>query len=354
MGAHTEERRAVGIARSALVALAAILLACVVGQDDASGTVGSNGPFAMQNARSAGFPATRTALVPFYVTPFPYSGMIPDTDKPFLDVIDGSRRGHSSPRGGIVWEEQAYRDHRVLLSIPAGFDINRPAAIVVYFHGNNATLERDVQARQQVPRQLADSGLNAVLVAPQFAVDARDSSAGRFWEPNVFGRFIDEAASHLATLHGGERAASVLQSAPVIFVAYSGGYLPAAYSLKYWGASSRLRGVVLLDAAYGEQDKFADWIASRRDAFFFSAYSKSTSDGNLALEQTLSQRGIGFDTAAATALSGGGVTFVAAPDGVEHNDFVSRAWTVDPLAAVLSRIAGFPKPGAGKARLKRT
>ncbi|SED30927.1 hypothetical protein SAMN05444161_2950 [Rhizobiales bacterium GAS191] len=341
--------------RAALVALATILSACVAAQDDASGTAAANGLFAMQNARSTGFPATRTALIPFDVTPFPYSGMIPDTDKPFLDVTDGERHGHSSPRGGIVWEDQAYRDHRVLLSIPAGFDLDRPAVIVVYFHGNNATLERDVAARQQVPRQLADSGLNAVLVAPQFAVNAGDSSAGRFWEPNVFGRFIDEAASHLATLYGSERAASILHSAPVVFVAYSGGYLPAAFSLKYWGDSGRLRGVILMDAAYGELDKFADWIAARRDAFFFSAYSKSTNDGNLSLQQLLSQRGVGFDTRAAATLAGGSVTFLRAPDEVVHNDFVSRAWTTDPLASVLSRIGGFPRPGAGgKARLKRT
>ena len=340
-----------GLGRSLVVCLATLLSACVGAQDYASGS--ANGAFAMQTSLNA-IPATKTALIPFDVTPFPYSGMIPDTGKPFLDVVEGDRRGHSSPRGGVVWEDQAYHDHRVLLSIPAGFDLNRPAVIVVYFHGNNATLERDVVTRQQVPRQLADSGLNAVLIAPQFALDARDSSAGRFWEPNVFGRFIDEAASRLGTLYGSERAAEVLRQAPVLLVSYSGGYLPTAYSLKYWGDSSRLRGVVLLDSTYGEQDKFADWIASRRDAFFFSAYSKSTSDGNLTLQQQLAQRGVGFATAIPATLGGGSVVFLAAPDGVEHNDFVTRAWAADPLAAVLSRVPGFPRPGAGRARLKKS
>ena len=52
--------------------------------------------------------------------------------------------------------------------------------------GNNATLSRDVIARQQIVRQLSDSGLNAVLVAPQLALDAQDSSAGRFWSAGGF------------------------------------------------------------------------------------------------------------------------------------------------------------------------
>ena len=72
----------------------------------------------------------------------------------------------------------------------------------MFFHGNGATLTRDVRNRQQVPRQIVESGLNAVLVAPQFAVDAADSSAGRFWEPGVFAQFLSEAADQLARLHG--------------------------------------------------------------------------------------------------------------------------------------------------------
>ena len=69
--------------------------------------------------------------------------------------------------------------------------------MVVFFHGNEATLERDVRNRQAVPRQITESGLNAVLVAPQFAVNALDSSAGRFWEPGVFAQFLREAGERL-------------------------------------------------------------------------------------------------------------------------------------------------------------
>ena len=71
---------------------------------------------------------------------------------------------------------------------------------MVFFHGNGATLERDVLAQQLVPQQIPDSGVNAVLLAPQLAVDAADSSAGKFWQPGGFKRFMDELVAHLARL----------------------------------------------------------------------------------------------------------------------------------------------------------
>jgi hypothetical protein len=110
--------------------------------------------------------------------------------------------------------------------------------MVLFFHGNGATLSRDVRSRQQVPRQIVESGRNAVLVAPQFAVDAADSSAGRFWEPGAFAQFLDEAANRLARLHGNARAHSVFERAPVVIAAYSGGYHPLAFVLSVGGATS--------------------------------------------------------------------------------------------------------------------
>src|SRR4029079_14934523 len=102
----------------------------------------------------------------------------PVKGRPFLNVNSNNRLGQASARGGVHWEDETYNDRHTLLFIPARFDIRRPAVIVVYFHGNQALLERDVSRRQEVPRQIAESGLNAVLVAPQFASDALDSSPG--------------------------------------------------------------------------------------------------------------------------------------------------------------------------------
>ena len=260
--------------------------------------------------------------------------------------MSSTASGSATPRRAVrtYWEDQTYSDRRVLLSIPRGFTLRRPAVIVVFFHGNNATLERDVRDRQEVPRQLAESGLNAVLVAPQFAVDARDSSAGRFWEPGTFRHsWTRRPGIWLRSRCGDIDARAQFAGLPVILVAYSGGYLPAAYALDVGGVGGRVAGVVLLDALYGEADKFAAWIGRRDSAFFFSAYSRSTRSGNEAFQRALRDKGVGFETGLSGRLGPGSVAFIDAGDGIEHNDFVSRAWTADPLRAVLSKIPGYPR-----------
>jgi hypothetical protein len=282
------------------------------------------------------------AFAEFNNSAFPYRGMIPpdaDNDKarPFLDVDNAGRLGHTSPRGGLLWEDATFNDRRVLIAAANDFDPNRPGALVVFFHGNQTTLARDVVDRQHAVRQLAQSDLNAVLVAPQLAVDANDSSAGNFWRPGAFARFLDEAESKLADLYP-DAARGAFRRMPVIVVAYSGGYLPAAYSLVQGGAGDRIRGVVLFDALYGESDKFADWIeGARYGAFFVSAYSSSTREQNAALRARLQRDGVAVRNGLPDALRPGMVAFVDSGD-VSHEDFVNVAWTGDPLRDILSRV----------------
>lgn len=287
-------------------------------------------------------------LVPFRASAFPYRGPIPDTGKPFLDVIDGMRRGHTSARGGVYWEDPTYTDRRVLIAIPRGFDPRRPALLVVYFHGNLGTLERDVRDRQRVAQQLAESGLNAVLVAPQLAVDALDSSAGHFWEAGHFSRFLRETATKLGEMYG--HSASLrdrFEAMPVVVVAYSGGYLPAVYAITRGDAGGRIRGVVLLDALYGEEAPLATWIVHRRRrAFFFSAYGGSARGANTDLQQMLSARQIPVATTLPNRLEAGKVTFLDVGDDVSHADFVTQAWTAEPLSHLLSLIPGYHRSGS--------
>ncbi len=286
----------------------------------------------------------KSKLVSFDHSPFPYRGEIPEQDVPFLDVVDGRRRGHTSPRGGIYWENPTYSDRRTLLYLPRGLDTGRPLLIVVFFHGNQTQLERDVRDRQQVPRQLAESGLNAALVAPQFAVDALDSSAGRFWQRNAFARFLDEAIGHLTRLHGDAKAKAAFAAAPVVFVAYSGGYLPAAFAADVGGLGNRLRGLILIDAPYGEEDRFADWVAKRKaDGFFFSAYATAARNNNMQLMRLLNERRVGYRSGVPDSLAPGTVAFLDAGDEIVHGDFVTRAWVDDPLKNLLTRISGFSR-----------
>jgi hypothetical protein len=287
-------------------------------------------------------PATRAALIRFSTAPFPYHGTMPDGETPFFDTTDGERAGHTSGRAGVYWEDQTYADNRTLIAFPAGFDPRRPAVIVVYFHGNGATLARDVADRQRVIDQVEASGINAVLVAPQFAVDALDSSAGRFWEPKAFAQFMSEASANMAALLGLKKSRAAFDKLPIVLVAYSGGYNPAAYSLAVGGVGKRIKGVVLLDAAYGEAGKFASWIErSRRSAFFFSAYLDDAVAGNEEIASLLAQDGIRVSSRPPEQLVPGSITFLPVPGESGHNDFVTSAWVADPLAWLLARIPGY-------------
>ena len=78
---------------------------------------------------------------------------------------------------------------------------------------------------------------------------------------------------------------------PVIIVGYSGGFVPTAWSLEVGGLGNRVRGVFLLDAVYGELDKFASWIENNRSGFFVSAYTRYTQRHDQELMQMLQAKG---------------------------------------------------------------
>jgi len=295
-------------------------------------------------------PMARTSLVDFESAPFPYHGKMPDSDRPFLNAGEAGQRGHVNFRGRVLRESETFNDDRVLLHIPPGFDPNRPAVMVVFFHGHGANLARDVRDRQQVPAQITAAGVNAVVVAPQFAVDAADSSAGKFWETNGFKRFLDEAARKLAGLYGDPRSAATFANMPIVLVAYSGGFGPTLSVLARGGVKSRLRGLVLLDALYAGIDQFADWIADNRSAFFVSSYTPHTAHHNADLEHALRERSVPYGSVLRTNHLAGMVAFLPAGD-VPHRDFVTHAWSNYPIADVLLRMDDVvPKIDAARAK----
>lgn len=280
---------------------------------------------------------TKTKLVAFETAPFPFHGTVPNTGRPFLDVTENGRRGHRTFSGNVYWEDQTYSDNRTLLHIPKGFDLRRPALMVIFLHGHGATLQRDVIDRQRVPEQVSEAGVNAVLVAPQLAADAADSSAGKLWEQGGFARFLKEASAELTKLHGDPRAQPIFDKMPIVIVAYSGGYATASSCIRHGDAGERVRGVVLLDALYGDLDTFASWISSRQRGFFLSAYANSTRAHNAELQEMLKGRDIAYSTKLKGQLRGT-VTFVSTAPETEHRDFVTRAWAPHPVKDLLQRL----------------
>jgi hypothetical protein len=284
----------------------------------------------------------QTTLVGLKSSAFPYLGNNPRTDEPFLNVTNGDRRGHRGLGGKVFWQDETYNDNRVLMHVPENFDVRKPGVIVVFFHGNGATLERDVRDRQLVPQQISDAGVNAVLLAPQLAVDAADSSAGKFWQRGGLKRFVTESSEHLARLYGDPGTAKAFANMPIVIVGYSGGFVPAAWSLEVGGLGNRVRGVFLLDAVYGELDKFASWIVDNRSGFFVSAYTRYTKRHDNELMQMLKEKGIAIAEDMDGPLRPGSVVFVETPEGVTHRDYVTHAWTENPVKEVLVKMAATP------------
>jgi hypothetical protein len=279
----------------------------------------------------------KTALVDFETAPFPYHGNMPGSNRPFLNAGTEGHRGHVNFRGRVLWEAQTFGDDHVLLHIPPGFNPNRPAVMVVFFHGHGADLARDVRDRQRVPAQITAAGMNAVLVAPQFAFDEADSSAGKFWEPNGFKRFLDEAAQKLGKLYGDPRSVSSFANMPIVIVSYSGGFGPTLAVLDRGGVRSRVRGLVLLDSLYAGIDQFADWIANNRSTFFVSAYTPHTAYHNADLERLLREHAVPYGSELRHDHLNGMVTFLPTGD-ISHRDFVNRAWADNPIKDILARM----------------
>jgi len=280
---------------------------------------------------------SKTKLVEFENAPFPFEGIDPRTGRPFINADETGRPGRAT-RGGFKPEDQTYADQRVLLHIPEGFDVRRPAVIVVFFHGHRATIAADVLTRQRVAEQISLSQANAVLVAPQFAVNAADSSAGSFWEPELFRLFLEETSEQLALLNREPGTTRIFDRMPVIIIGYSGGYSPTAWAIHHSSTNKRLRGVVLLDALYGELDKFEKWIKSDRTRFFVSAFLGSTRARNLELQKILADQNIPLRTSFEPQLRPGSVIFIAGGADERHSSFVTQAWATNPISDLLNRL----------------
>ena len=269
----------------------------------------------------------KTKLVEFENAPFPF------------DTGVDPRKRKSKSKKKVSLDSERYSDPRVLLHIPQGFDIRRPGVIVIFFHGHRATIQRDVLVRQRVADQISLSKANAVVVAPQFAVNASDSNSGNFYTPGLFTLFLNEASEQLAILHGYLGLARDFDRLNVLLVGYSGGFAPVAWAIHHGGSNDRLRGVVLLDALYGELDKFEKWImGDRLRRFFISGYLGSTRARNLKLQQFLDNRNVSYRMTLDERIRPGSITFLPGRNGENHHSYVTRAWVENPLADILNRL----------------
>ena len=164
---------------------------------------------------------------------------------------------------------EGYGDDTVLVFVPAHYRYRSEegAAALVHFHGHNTSAERAMVAHE-LREQLSDSKQNAVLLVPQLALFAADSSCGRLETPGGLSRLLWEALAATATsgrVTLGESALPADASlGTVCLSAHSGGFHAAACCLR--GGGVDVRETYLFDALYYDVDTFRDWVVARHGA----------------------------------------------------------------------------------------
>lgn len=222
---------------------------------------------------------------------------------------------HAAPRGAgftrtLQTRTAAYHVKNapsVLVHAPEGFDPKPPLHLVVFLHGYNGCVEvlaasgparcRPGEAEHDgfgVVRHHDSAGTNTLLVIPQLAFMRREGDPGCFDRAGCFRRFLHELLSEaLVGELGGAR--SLRDVGSLTLVAHSAGYRAALAILQHGDVGPRVRGVVLLDALYGEAADYAAWLtAAAPDVRFVSFYlgAGKTYAGSRTLLQ-LSRRAFG-------------------------------------------------------------
>lgn len=154
--------------------------------------------------------------------------------------------------GKTYFAEQHYRDSSVMVIVPKGFKAAKTLDVVVYLHGWNNSIDT-ATAQFRIAEQFAESGKNAVLVFPEGPRFAPDSFGGKLEDSCGLQRLLAE------TLEIIRRTKNINgKLGNVILAGHSGAYRAIAFMLLRGGVP--VREVWLLDALYGQTEKFAHWL----------------------------------------------------------------------------------------------
>lgn len=275
--------------------------------------------------------------------PFPIEANDDGEGRRFFHEVDQASglRVRLNRHGDRYPEPAHYADPSVLFHVPPGFDRTKPFRLVVFFHGHRSTLERDVVGRMGLVAQVDASGANVILIAPQLARDAIDSHPGRLIRPGGLERMLDEAAGVLARTLGRDMAPR-LARAPLVLVAYSGGYRALAASLaERPGVGTdfvgRIEGVLVFDAVFGELRRIDAWLQNRAGrVFFIGLYGKLSAPWSLDLAYRWEARGVLYGQLLPARIGRGTVALVQV--ATEHAEIVTEGPPRAPIAEILRRL----------------
>jgi hypothetical protein len=176
-----------------------------------------------------------------------------------LVIVARSFVASADPDGGTQWRLATARGP-VHVWIPADYDRDT-ALVVVFVHGYNTDVD-SAWADYRLPEQFASSGLNAMFVACA--------------APSALNRPVMWASlsSLLHTVEAG--IGQPLPKGELVAVGHSGAYR----TLVLWLGNTALHTLVLLDAAYGEEDQFMAWTRDDRHHRLINVASDTIQESN--------------------------------------------------------------------------
>jgi hypothetical protein len=281
---------------------------------------------------------------------------------PFAGLTVDQTFNHSPPAG-----------MRVAVHLPSRFKPAVPFALAVFLHGISVGKVPFEAHIQMAIAQIGEASTNSMLLSPRFGPN---DDAGRFSEKEGFSTFIEELNSALPRLlrehqltdvDADHIAAQATRTAPIVLVAYSGGWRPLNAILKGLLAldsegelsqstqcASRIVGIALLDSIYEKtgtslyqktSSGVLAWEKGRRaQTALLSICGSKTGLGastvNLRLAKDLEVTGR-VDTLSNwpewISLAPGSVTFVKV--STRHQDIPRDGPPARPIAAFLSSLA---------------
>lgn len=166
----------------------------------------------------------------------------------------------------------------VSVHVPAGFDAASPLNLVIYVHGLRGCLpvlmgegstQCDASSTPQLGWNLGAhhdaAGTNTLFIVPRLYYDKRGGQPGAFGKPGGFRAFLDELLSGPLSTQLRRRFTSA-SIASITLVAHSAGYETALAILEHGKVESLVRAVVLFDALYAFEERYARYaLAHAKD-----------------------------------------------------------------------------------------
>jgi len=221
------------------------------------------------------------------------AAVVGDADLPatatWINIGWGSQTVVALPSAPYTAGDSPYDDASVFVFVPEGFTDRDGVSVVTHLHGWGTEIDEFIPT-QRLAEQLALSGRDAILIAPQGPVQANDGDFGALMDPGGHAALVRDV---LAVLYREDYVTHPVL-AELALTAHSGGYLATAAILD--NADLPVSVVHLFDALYGESDTFAAFVDG--GGVLRSAYTATggTDAENAAFADTLLARGVSVGT----------------------------------------------------------